>query len=109
MALKLEQLYVNGDRSAPSIKAVVDSKGRWLHFSEKDQRVSIGKLINEPPTKEGSDALLERCRSRTGLQTISWYSWGRDVIEVPVTEIERVDEVCAAYKAEGFPIQLIQY
>jgi hypothetical protein len=109
MALKLGQLYLNGDRNHPSMEAAVDSKGRWLHYSAKDQRISIGKLIREPRTVEGSNALAERCRKRTGLQTISWYSWSRDVIEIPATEIERVDDVYAAYAAEGYPIELIQY
>lgn len=109
MALKFEQLYINGNPKHPSIKTAVDKQGRCLHYNENDQTISIGKLNHEPPTAEGTNALVERCRKRTGLQTISWYSWGRDVIQIPATEIERVDEVCAAFKAEGFPISIIQY
>jgi hypothetical protein len=109
MSFTLEQLYLNGDPKYPTIKAVVDAKGRWWHYSEKDQRISIGKLIREPQTVEASNELLERCRKRTGLATITWYSWGRDVIEIPATEIDRIDDVRAAYKAEGYPIEVIRY
>jgi len=110
MSLNLQQLYVNGDKQRPSIKAAVDSKGRWLHYSETDHRISIGKLLHRcPSTVAESDALLERCRVRTGLDTITWYAFGSDVIEIPASDIERVDAVCAAYKAEGFPIARIMY
>lgn len=100
---------MNGDRNRPTIKAAKDSQGRLWHFTEKDQMISIGKLKREPRTVKESNQLLERCRKRIGLETIKWYSWGRDVIEIPASEIERIDDVRAAYEAEGFPIQLILY
>lgn len=107
--LHLEQLYLNGDKKYPTIKAAVDSKGRWLHYSPKDNKIAIGKLWpRSPTTSADSNILVEKCSKRTGLP-ISWYSWGSDVIEISANDIERVDDVCKAFKKEGYPISMIRY
>ncbi len=110
MSLKIEQLYLcGGDNRVPSGEVVQDGQGRWLRFYKDDGKVTLGKLVREPSTVEGSHALCERCRKRSGVASITWYSWSRDVIEISSADLARIEDVIAAYKTEGYPIQLITY
>lgn len=107
--LKIESLYINGQQRWPDGHVVQDPNGRWLRYCDKDKKVTLGKLNHEPKDIDGSRSLAERCRTRTGVSSISWYSWGRDVIEISVSDLSRVDDVMEAYKAEGYPIEMITY
>ncbi len=108
--LHLEQLYLNGDPTKPTIHAAVDARGRWFHYDGRDDTIAIGKLYErEPATIEGTIALVERCRVHSGVASIGWYSWGTDVIEIASADLQHVDKVCAIFKAAGYPITLNLY
>ena len=104
------QLYRNGDVRYPTMVAAVDSQKRGWYYTQKDNKVALGKLWQrEPKDKEGSAALAARCRKSSGVSSISWYWFGCDVIEVDLEDIEHIDKVLEAYRAEGYPIQTVNY
>ena len=108
--LKLEQLYLNGDKTKPTIQAAVDARGRLFHYNAHDGTVAIGKLhARDTGSAEATTALVERCRERSGVASIGWYVVGSDVIEIAAADVEHVDRVCAAFKKEGYPISMHTY
>jgi hypothetical protein len=105
----IRPVYFQGDSRAPRATAAVDARGRAWHFTAKDNKVTLGKLARGPPDVKGSDALVERCRARSGVASLSWRWFGRDVIEVDLSDIDNIDRVLEAYIAEGFLIRTVNY
>lgn len=102
-------VYFQGNTQYPTVTAAVDARGRAWHYTAKDNKVTLGKLAREPPDVKGSEALAARCRARSGVASLSWHWFGRDVIEVDLADIDRIDRVLEAYIAEGYLIRTINY
>jgi len=109
MQATFEQLYFNGCSDRPTIVVVKDQKNRSWNYDERDGKVAIGKLTKEPRTMKESSNLADRCRMRSGVRSISWYSFGRDVIEIDLSDLKHIEAVAEAYEEEGFPIEFINY